>query len=107
MLIKCVFFTYYSDEYENMQNILINIQNCYKETKEKKNQQLLHLDEIKTSTASKINENKDILNSLANEYLRTLKKLQNQISKLEALSYFEDKKLKLVSTKQLQYFLKK
>lgn len=55
------------------------------------------MDEIKAETTLKIEEIRFTLRGSTEEYLHIIDKLQNQVSKIEAYSCFEDEKLKLVN----------
>jgi len=71
---------------------------CCDETKTYKYQQKSALDKIKSETKLKINDLRRNLKAPAEAYLNTIDKLQNQISKIEAYSCFENDQLKLVNT---------
>lgn len=75
-----------------------DIQSSYAETKLNINQQKSRLDEIISETALKINKTRVFLNGLTEEYLITIDKLQNEVSKLEAASCFENDTLTIVNT---------
>jgi len=81
-----------------MEKDFANLQRRLEETIKKKNQQITRLDEIKIDMLSKISEERDLLTGPADEYLRIIDRLQNQISKIEAFSCFENGKLKHVNS---------
>lgn len=84
-------------EWEKMEKLLANIENCCKVTKQKTKDQTSRLSEIKIKTEMKINELRNIFKGPTEKYLCTIDKLQYEISKIEAYSCFEDGKQKLVS----------
>lgn len=81
-----------------MENILAEKLRCCDETKTYKYQQKSVLSQIKSETKLKLNDLRRILKAPAQEYLNTIDKLQNQISKIEAYSCFENDQLNLVNT---------
>lgn len=83
-------------EWENMEKVLANINQCYELTKQKTKEQNSRLNEIKIKTELKINELQNIFKRPIEEYLCTIDQLKNKIAKIEAYSCFEDKKQKLV-----------
>lgn len=85
--------------------MLFDLQNRFDETSQKKNLQTKQLDQIKTDINLEINNYRDALKGPVDEYLCTLDRLQNQTSKLEAFSCFEDGKLDLVIITQARHFL--
>lgn len=81
-----------------MENVLADIQRRYSDIKLNIDKLKCRPLEIKNETISKIEEIRKILKGPTEEYLATIEKLQNQISKIEAYSCFEDGKFKLVNT---------
>lgn len=87
-----------------MEVILGDIQKRCDETKRKTNEQKHRLDNLHNETLCKIKEIRDILRGPTQQYLRTMDKLENQISKIEAYACFEDGKTKLVNKLMLRIF---
>ncbi|KAF0766982.1 coiled-coil domain-containing protein 83-like [Aphis craccivora] len=81
-----------------MEKILAEKLRCCDETKTYKYQQKSVLSQIKSETKLKLNDLRRILKAPAEEYLNTIDKLQNQISKIEAYSCFENDQLNLMSS---------
>jgi len=81
-----------------LETILAEKLRCCDEIKTYKFQQKSVLDKIKSETKLKIDHLRRVLKAPAEEYLNTISKLQNQISKIEAYSCFENEQLKLVIT---------
>jgi len=80
------------------EKILAEKLRCCDETKTYKYQQKSVLSQIKSETKLKLNDLRRILKAPVDEYLNTINKLQNQISKIEAYSCFENDQLNLVNT---------
>ncbi|XP_022170353.1 uncharacterized protein LOC111033754 isoform X2 [Myzus persicae] len=83
---------------KKLEKILAEKLRCCDEIKTYKYQQKSVLGNIKSETKLKINELRRILKAPAEEYLNTINKLQNQISKIEAYSCFENDQLKHMSS---------
>jgi len=81
-----------------LEKILAEKLRCCDETKTYKYQQKSVLSKIKSETKLKLNDLRRILKAPAEEYLNTIDKLQNQISKIEAYSCFENDQLNHVNT---------
>lgn len=96
MLLIAVTFCFNRNERRDKENKLSAIQSQSEKLKNIICQQKARIDEIKTETTLKIKEIQIILKGSTGEYLHTIDKLQNQVSKVEAYSCFEDGKLKLV-----------
>uniref|UniRef100_A0A2S2RAA9 Uncharacterized protein n=1 Tax=Sipha flava TaxID=143950 RepID=A0A2S2RAA9_9HEMI len=90
-------------ELEKLEKVSADIQYTYDETSRIANEHKSRLDKINTETDLKINKTRVFLNGLTEEYLDTLDKLQNEVSKIEAESCFEDEQLSLVN-KNLLFF---
>ncbi|KAL5237034.1 hypothetical protein ACI65C_004444 [Semiaphis heraclei] len=81
-----------------LETILAEKLRCCDEIKTYKYQQKSVLGKIQSETKLKINELRRVLKAPAEEYLNTINKLQNQISKIEAYSCFENEQLKHISS---------
>ncbi|XP_025194269.1 putative leucine-rich repeat-containing protein DDB_G0290503 [Melanaphis sacchari] len=81
-----------------LENILAENLRCCDEIKTYKYQQKSMLTKIKSETKLKISDLRRILKAPAEEYFNTIDKLQNQISKIEAYSCFENDQLNLMSS---------
>ncbi|XP_060847536.1 interaptin-like isoform X2 [Rhopalosiphum padi] len=81
-----------------LEKILAEKLRCCDETKTYKYQQKSVLSKIKSETKLKLNDLRRILKAPAEEYLNTIDKLQNQISKIEAYSCFENDQLNHLSS---------
>ncbi|XP_015372765.1 PREDICTED: golgin IMH1-like [Diuraphis noxia] len=81
-----------------LETILAEKLRCCDEIKTYKYQQKSVLDKIKSETKLKINDLRRVLKAPAEEYLNTINKLQNQISKIEAYSCFENEQLTHMSS---------
>lgn len=88
-------------ELEKKEKILADIHHAKEKIKQAKIQEESRLAQIKSETAFKINKTRVFLNGLTKEYLKTIDQLQNEVSKTEALSCFENNKQNAVS----YYFL--
>lgn len=80
-----------------MEKVFGDIQKRREETKRNIDDKKHRLDNIINEANSKINEIQDILKKPTEEYLRTMDKIQIQISKIEAHACFEEGKIKLVN----------
>lgn len=85
-------------EQSKLEKNLAETLRCCDEIKTRKYQQKSVLGNIHTKTKLKINDLHRALKAQTDEYLNTIDKLQNQISKIEAYSCFEKEKMKLVNT---------
>lgn len=88
----------YRTKQMELETILAEKLRCCDEIKTYKYQQKSVLGKIQSETKLKINELRRVLKAPAEEYLNTINKLQNQISKIEAYSCFENEQLKHVIT---------